>query len=214
MGLDCRRQSARRQIETGAYGRNVVWLGSKSSKPRLSGYRTMIHSEGCYVPSMSCKADQEPYRSERLLVDHFCELLESGGSPWGKLHVAREFDYRRGRADIVAVDSRGDVIAFEAKLRQWKHAMHQAYRNRCFAHRSYVVLPSDTARNAQRQGAEFERRSVGLCHPDRTTVVVALPSARQTPIQPWLSRVASTKVRESKFDVDQEQTAGDHSIDM
>jgi hypothetical protein len=166
------------------------------------------------VPSTSCNKEQGQYRSERLLVDHFCELLESGASPWGKLHIAREFDYRRGRADIVAVDCRGDVIAFEAKLRRWKHAMHQAYRNRCFAHRSYVVLPSHAARNAQREGAEFERRSVGLCHLNSGSVVVALPSARNIPIQPWLSQVASTKVRESKSDVDQEQTVGDSGVNL
>lgn len=139
---------------------------------------------------------RDEYPSEALLVEEFCSALESDRSPWGKLEIIREFSYGGGRTDVVAVDSEGDVIAFEAKLQKWTCAMHQAYRNTCFAHHSYVVLPEATAQRAQRGLYEFVRRSVGICHVKSETVVISLPAARRRPIQPWLSRAASRKVRE------------------
>ena len=139
---------------------------------------------------------QEGYPSENLLVKELCCALESDKSPWGKLEIIREFSYGRGRTDVVAVDSEGDVIAFEAKLKKWTCAMHQAYRNTCFAHHSYVVLPEPTVRRAQRGLYEFARRCIGICHIKGDTVVISLPAVRQTPIQPWLSQAASRTVRE------------------
>src|SRR2546427_5324293 len=39
-------------------------------------------------------------------------------------------------------------ISFEAKLKDWRYALDQAYRNTCFAHKSYVVVPEATALTA------------------------------------------------------------------
>jgi hypothetical protein len=82
------------------------------------------------------------------------------------------------------------MIAFEAKLEKWRVALHQAYRNRCFAHRSYVVLPARAARAALRSSAEFTRRGVGLVvvTPDGLRCLVDAPLG--TPWQMWLCETA------------------------
>ena len=136
------------------------------------------------------------YRSEDFLVEDFCSVLESETSPWGTLEFIREFPYGRGRTDVVAVDHEGHVIAFEMKLERWMDAMHQAYRNTCFAHFSYVVLPESTVKRAQRCMWEFTRRCVGICFVKDSLVVVSLPAVWQNPVQPWLSRTAASKVWE------------------
>src|SRR5438132_10558829 len=103
------------------------------------------------------------YASERALVDEFTRALAEALHVWGTLDFAEEFYYLSGRTDVVAITEEGDVIAFEAKLQDWKEALHQAYRNTCFAHESYVVVPCHVARRAIRSDAEFTRRGVGLC---------------------------------------------------
>src|SRR5437764_481965 len=84
---------------------------------------------------------RRPYRTEAGLVRAFVSRLHADGGPWKVQGTAREFDYQRGRTDVVAVSGTGQVVAFEAKLDRWKDAMHQAYRNTCFSHLSYVLLP-------------------------------------------------------------------------
>jgi len=137
------------------------------------------------------------YACERLLVEDLCLSLKSDSTPWGRVDFACEFDYCRGRADVVVVNEDDDVIAFEAKLQRWRDAVHQAYRNRCFAHHSYVLVPSHVAERARTDDREFRRRRVGLCHLEAGSVVVTVPSVRQTPIQLWLSELAIETVRES-----------------
>lgn len=133
------------------------------------------------------------YQSEDSLVKDFCSVLESNNSPWGQVGFTREFSYIRGRTDVVAVDYLGHIIAFEMKLEKWAQAMYQAYRNTCFAHSSYVVLPESIALHAQKNGYEFTRRSIGICYIRDGNVVISLQAKHQTPIQPWLSRIAVKK---------------------
>ena len=134
------------------------------------------------------------FLSEEQLVNTFLEAL-TVGSPWGALASNSEFDFRRGRTDVVAVDSGGRVYAFEAKLSKWKDAMRQAYRNTCFAHQSYVLLPKETAIRASRCLNEFSRRGVGICYIDGG-VVILQEAEEQTPIQPWLSNLAARHATE------------------
>jgi len=133
------------------------------------------------------------YPSEDFLVQEFCSALASNETPWGKVRLFREFNYHRGQADVVVVDQNNSVLAFEFKLRKWVHAMHQAYRNTCFAHHSYVVLPEPTAKLAHRYFREFERRSIGLCSIKEGSVVILVPAVYQEPIQLWLSNFAASK---------------------
>ncbi len=131
------------------------------------------------------------FPTERELVARFLGHLSESETPWGPLDVATEFFYHRGRTDVVACTMDGDVVAFEAKLTRWRDALQQAYRNTCFAHRSYVLLPTAAARIAIQHEAEFIRRRVGLCFIDDGQLVVAFHPPRLEPIQPWLSAEAS-----------------------
>lgn len=126
------------------------------------------------------------FESEKILVDVFVSHLRSELSPWGNVQIATEFYYQRDRTDVVAHTEDDFMLAFEAKLQDWREALHQAYRNRCFAHRSYVVLPKSTALSAFRFRREFERRRVGICYVDGFELVVLHEASETDPVQPWL----------------------------
>lgn len=138
------------------------------------------------------------YSSESHLVEEFCNALESPDCPWGKVHHAKEFGYLRGRTDVIAVGSSDEVIAFELKLVDWPKALEQAYRNTCFAHGSYVVLPQPIVNRAEHHRVDFERRKVGMCYIENGEILIAVPSTTQRPIQPWLSRLAAARAREGQ----------------
>lgn len=130
------------------------------------------------------------FRWESDLVQAFCRHLDTDASPFGHVSYTREFDYQRGRTDIVAVDKSDTIYAFEAKLSNWKMALHQAYRNSCFAHATYVVMPRDKAREVLFARYEFERRSVGLCTIDDNGLTIYIHAREQKPLQPSLSESA------------------------
>jgi hypothetical protein len=134
------------------------------------------------------------FASEKNLVDKFVRLLAANRTPWGEVRYTREFDYARGKTDVVAMEESGAIIAIEAKLKNWKCALHQAYRNTCFAHRSFVLLPKTTALSALGFVAEFEERGVGLCYIDGTELVVLRDSPHTAPIEPWLACEAISRL--------------------
>jgi hypothetical protein len=137
---------------------------------------------------MVIRSDQDMcFANEQTLVKSFVSRLSTDRSPWGTVQVATEFYYQRGRTDIVAYTADESLIAVEAKLEDWRTALHQAFRNRCFAHRSYVLLPKDTALRAHRYAGEFDRRQVGICYLENTDIVVLHPAAECDPFEPWLS---------------------------
>jgi hypothetical protein len=131
------------------------------------------------------------YNSERDLVETFLDNL-GAYSPWGDISTSSEFFYQRGKTDVVAVGEDGLVLAFEAKLTRWREALQQAYRNTCFAHRSYVVLPKETALLAYRHTVAFNRRHVGICYVEGEEVVILEDAAEVLPLQPWLSAKAKS----------------------
>lgn len=55
-----------------------------------------------------------------------------------------------------------ETIAIEAKLKNWKRALHQAYRYKWFASLSYVVLDCKNINPAIRNIHEFKKYNVGL----------------------------------------------------
>jgi hypothetical protein len=140
------------------------------------------------------------FHSEEILVDRLVSLLATDQTPWGKVACSREFDYSRGRADVVAVACSNMLIAIEAKLADWRKALHQAYRNTCFAHRSFVLVPKDVAMEAGAFRAEFERRGVGLCYIDSASLVILHDSPLSTPLEPWLASQAISQVRRTNAD--------------
>lgn len=130
------------------------------------------------------------FSDEQSLVCVFVKHVQGVTSPWGEIKIKSEFFYNRGRTDLVAVSEDGKVIAFEAKLKRWKTALHQAYRNKCFADLSYVVLPEDSALCASRYSGEFVRRGVGLCFVSHTDLAIIHEAAESAPLQPWLREQA------------------------
>lgn len=135
------------------------------------------------------------YKSEKSFVNTFVRHLRTHQSIWGEVEIGREFDYQRGRTDVLVLSKQGRLIAFEAKLTKWREALHQAYRNTCFAHQSYVLLPLASALLAQRFIEEFERRNVGLCCLNRGRVAMLRKATIQTPLQPWLLEAAVKRAR-------------------
>lgn len=131
----------------------------------------------------------KPFSEADLVID-FCRNLTGQHDPWRTKNFATEFQYSRGRTDIVMTDGNGRIIAVEAKLSKWRDALNQAYRNGCFAHKSYVLLPARAAKRAERFMPEFERRSVGLCSVTKDGIVVLIDSAESLPIQPNLTQRA------------------------
>ena len=145
---------------------------------------------------MSARKPSE-YASEAALVDAFLVVLRRS-SPWGRVKASTEFDYQRGRTDVIALSSAGELLAFEAKLTKWRDALHQAYRNRCFARRSFVVVPRPVALVAMRYDEEFRRRKVGLCFVDNRHITVLIDAADNEPLQPWLTLIAETRLKGPK----------------
>lgn len=136
------------------------------------------------------------FRLEKNLVTHFARCLHKGDSPWGRVRIAFEYDYLGGWTDVLALSPAGQLVAFEAKLARWRDALHQAYRTRCFANQSFVVLPDATARVAAQHLSEFSRRRVGLCSvsPDRG-IQVLLDAEVSMPFQPWVASRAVDELR-------------------
>ncbi len=128
---------------------------------------------------------------ERDLVASFVSLLSTfEGAMFEEPSYALEFDYQRGRTDVVALAMDGTVVAFEAKLRDWREALHQAYRNRCFADLSYVILPMRVAERAARYEEVFSDRGVGLCCITPDGIRVLLPALHSVPLQAALKQCA------------------------
>lgn len=130
------------------------------------------------------------YNLECDLVEEFEDLLANSDHPFATLRIALEFGHSDGRVDIIASTQRGELIAFEAKLKQWRVAINQAYRNTSFSHYSYVVLPPQTVKNALKRRHEFERLGVGLCSVSPEGLVIEIPACRKVPFQPWITDTA------------------------
>ena len=138
------------------------------------------------------------FDNEQALVASFIARLAANASPWGTVYAATEFYYQRGRTDVVACTEDDCVIAIEAKLEDWRTALHQAFRNRCFAHRSYVLLPKPIALRAHLYAAEFDRRQVGICYLDGTDIVLLHDVEGAEPLEPWLSLQAKWHIQSAR----------------
>lgn len=72
------------------------------------------------------------------------------------------------------------VVAIEAKLTKWRHALSQAITYRRYADFSYVVLPSAVAESPRLDREEFRSNGVGLISARVAgSLSILVPSARQ-----------------------------------
>lgn len=131
--------------------------------------------------------EMDVYSLEADLMKDFQQHLVAPGSPFKIESYAQEFYYMNGRVDVVAVDSRDRLIAFEGKLSRWRHALNQAYRNSAFVDWSYVVLPIKAAETALNSESEFSRRGVGLVAVSKEGIKILLTPQPGKRLQPWIS---------------------------
>lgn len=142
-----------------------------------------------------------PYLYERDLVAAFIASISISNDVFGIQDFGLEFNYQRGRTDVVAVSGDGRVIAFEAKLRDWREALHQAYRNTCFAVESYILMPLAAAERAAAHALEFENRGVGICTLSNGALKVLRPAPRHLDaLEPQLRKRATDFASSSSSD--------------
>jgi hypothetical protein len=137
-------------------------------------------------------SNETSFATEAAMVEQFITLLHNGSSPWGDLLTTTEWDYRTGITDVLARTSDGQLVAFEAKLYDWRRAAHQAYRNTTFAGRAYVVLPSSAAERIHANEQVFTRYGVGLCSIDADRITVLIEALETKPLLPWLYQRAQS----------------------
>lgn len=130
------------------------------------------------------------FASEADFVDGFVSKLAKGRTAFGRVQITTEWDHRAGFVDVLARNRRKGLVAFEAKLDNWKRAFHQAYRSTAYANKSYVIVPEHVASRAMRDREEFELRGVGLCSFDGLAVQVLIEATEQDALLRWLREQA------------------------
>jgi hypothetical protein len=128
----------------------------------------------------------QDFKTESNLVKSFVEILQTGRTQYKSVQVVTEWNHKSGMVDILARDTSNSLIAFEAKLSNWKRAFLQAYRSTAYANRTYVLLPMQTAHRALRAQEEFEFRGIGLCAFDGETIHTLIEASEQDPILAWI----------------------------
>jgi len=136
------------------------------------------------------------YESELALVDQLAALVSGGAVCWLRQSLVREFDYSSGRTDLLSITVSDHLVAFEAKLTNWRKALDQAWRNTSFANEVYVILPRACARPALQHQPAFQDAGVGLCLLDDSGVDVAFNSRDHMPVLPWLHKKARASLGE------------------
>jgi len=126
------------------------------------------------------------FASEAALVDSFVDKLRTGGSCYGSVQVTCEWDHRAGLVDVLARDCANGLVAFEAKLDNWRRAFMQAYRSTAYADRTYVLVPPAVAERALQDREEFELRGVGLCAFDGHAIRILIEASDQEPLLQWV----------------------------
>lgn len=131
-------------------------------------------------------AGHTEFATEADFVDRFVGKLSKGRTSFGKVQITTEWDHRAGFVDVLARHRRKTLVAFEAKLDNWKRAFYQAYRSTAYANKSYIIVPAYVASRALRDRDEFELRGVGLCSFDGKVVQVLIEASEQDALLTWL----------------------------
>ena len=168
---------------------SIYYTGRKGIQKMCLSLRRIYYML-CHIHLWPTKGSVNMYTNEAALAGVFDEMLTTPMSPFSAECATSEFNYTEGKTDRIALDTAGNVFAFEMKLIKWRQALHQAYRNSSFAHYSYVVLPSAIARTAIKNEAEFQKRRVGLCSIDESGIKIEIEAPRSEPLRPWLTSCA------------------------
>lgn len=88
-----------------------------------------------------------------------------------------------------------DSIAIEAKLKNWKRALNQAYRYKWFASSSYVVLDEKRISSAILNLELFKKMNVGLaCIDNNGKVTIYYKPKKEKPIDEKMQMLLNEKV--------------------
>jgi hypothetical protein len=146
------------------------------------------------------------FPTEAALVNQFVEILGTGRSYWRNVQIATEWKHRVGFADVLVRTTGGRLVAFEAKLSDWRRAFHQAYRNTSYANHVYVLLPACAVHRALLAREEFEFRGIGLCSLQNEKLKVHIKATEQDALLTWIRQQAHEhfdgKHDEPSFDVE------------
>ena len=137
------------------------------------------------MPDPNTRTTPRKFRTEAGLVRYFLQCVRELRTPWDFTKAIKEWNYDNGITDVLAFGPDGVLVAFEAKLRDWRRACLQGYRNTTFADFVYVVLPEDVAQRARANEEYFARHGVGLCACTATGIEVLLPAPRSEPLMTW-----------------------------
>src|SRR5690606_4254422 len=130
------------------------------------------------------------YVTEASLVGDFIAALRTGATCWGPVQIVSEWVHSAGSVDVLCRTRSRKLVAFEAKLSDWRRAFHQAFRNGTYANRVYVVLPIHAARIACKHRLLFEAHGVGLCSINRGRVHVHVRATPQPQLLTWVTQRA------------------------
>jgi hypothetical protein len=75
----------------------------------------------------------------------------------------------------------GKIISIEFKLKNWKGAMKQAFRYKCFSFESYVFLDEKYIKKPLENIAEFEKFNIGLCGVSGDNITLYYKPIEETP---------------------------------
>lgn len=144
------------------------------------------------------QAPRAGFATEAEMVEMFIDVLGTRRSDFGRVEITREWDHRSGYVDVLARDGKKSLIAFEAKLADWKRAFMQAYRNTAYADRAYVLLPSGPAERALAHRSHFEDKGIGLCRFDGVRIEVLLEAMEHPPLVAWVRKLAHEHFNERR----------------
>ena len=74
-----------------------------------------------------------------------------------------------------------DIVSYEAKLKDWRRALHQAIGYRAFSHSVRVVMPVAGARRAEQLVDTFRTNGIGLIAVDDGATHVVIRSRKRRP---------------------------------
>jgi hypothetical protein len=153
---------------------------------RLSAGADPTRSTKMIATKRSSSISNNEFATEACLVERFIGALQAGRTSFGSVQVATEWDHRSGFVDVLARDGAQSLVAFEAKLADWRRAFRQAYRNTAYANRTFVLLPDKTVHRALPAREEFEFRGIGLCAFDGKQVRILIEASEHAPLLSWV----------------------------
>jgi len=106
---------------------------------------------------------------EKKIISSLSSLVREG---FVTLNKGRYISHKK-YADILT-----DSVAIEAKLKDWKRALKQAYRYKWFSNKSFVFLPLENIAVPRKNISLFQRYNVGLAGVSRASGIEVVYSPK------------------------------------